>query len=205
VTALTRQIASQPTQMQLAVQRVSREVTYGQWRLAQAGVPYSRGALIAHAAMEYVEGHVSPTVFGYMNEIMGVRPQSTAEATLAAGAGICGYASLTYAAILKRFGLPVRSVQFYYDDGRNHIAVEVFYDGDWHYFDAYYGMYYEKDGDVLSIAEARADPAAATLRHHDNQYWFTVASRAGLRVADLGYETSPNTRVEIDKQVFLGY
>jgi hypothetical protein len=71
--------------------------------------------------------------------------------------------------------------------------------------DAYYGMYYEKDGDVLSIAEARADPAAATLRHHDNQYWFTVASRAGLRVADLGYETSPNTRVEIDKQTFLGY
>jgi hypothetical protein len=201
--ALRRQIASTPTQLQRAVRLVSNDVEYSEYVLRNAGVTYSRGALIAHAAMEYVDGHVSATAFGYLNELKGTRPEATAEATLASGAGICGYASLTLAAILKRFNLPTRSVQFYYEDGRNHIAVEVFYDGDWHYYDAYYGTFYENDGEVLSISEARAHPSPG-LRHQSNQFWFTVALRANLKVADLSYELSPATRVEIDKQPFSG-
>ena len=70
----------------------------------RAGVAGSREALIAHAAMSYVVGHVSAPAYGYMNGIQGVRPTPTGDGVLRAGAGICGHAALTFAAIVKRFG-----------------------------------------------------------------------------------------------------
>ena len=182
------------------------EVVYTRRILINAGVSYPREALIAHAAMSYVVGHVSAPAYGYMNLIQGIRPVPTPDGVLHAGAGICGHAALTFAAIVKRFGLPVRSVQFYYGAGDNHIAAEVFYDGAWHYYDPTFGAYY-RDGDrVLSIGEARAHPDPESLLDFNRTLlWYTVASMAGAtNLTDFSVETDPETRVEIDRQPFVG-
>src|SRR5919198_546420 len=140
-------------------EQVRREVVHSEYVLTEAGVPYQHEAIVAQAALSYVVGHVSAPAYGYMNKTLGIRPQPTAEGVLTVGAGICGHAALTFAAIVKRFKIPVRSVQFYYADGvNNHIADEVFYAGAWHYFDPTWGAVYEDaGGHVLSIDEARAD------------------------------------------------
>jgi hypothetical protein len=155
--------------------------------------------------MGYVVGHVSAPVYGYMNEIMGVRPISTARGVLDAEAGICGHAALTFASIVKRFGLKVRSVQFYYGDN-NHIANEVFYDGEWHYYDPTFGAYYQDGTRVLSIEEARSHPnPSSLLRYNTTLFWYSVASMADLTsLTDFGMETDPATRVEVDQQLFVG-
>ena len=198
--ALQAQLTSMPSPLAQAVEQVRREVAYGQRTLAVAGAPAQRDALVAHAAMTYVVGHVSAPAYGYMNELLGTLPEPTANGALSAGAGICGHAALTFAAIVKRFGLPVRSVQFYYGTN-NHIAAEVFYDGDWHYFDPTYGAYYGAPDEVLSIDEARSDPSAP-FRQNTTLLWWTVGMMAGY-TGLLEFGVDPATRVEIDEQPFL--
>lgn len=195
---LHRQLVSKPSLLEQAVEQVRREVAYVElYRLSRP-----REELIARSAMDYVVGHVTAPGYGYMNRILGTQPLPTAESALEFGSGICGNAALTFAAILKRFGLPVRSVQFYYANGvDNHIAVEVFYDGGWHYFDPTWAAYYEEGGRVLSIGEARARAnPRALLNHHSTLFWRWVGTMAG--VEPLGAETDASTRVDIDKQPF---
>ena len=187
-----------PTELVRAVTQVDREVTYVQLLNPSS----SREALIAQSAMNYISGHVTAPAYGYLNVVAGTPPAAMAESVLQAGAGICGHAALTYAAILHRFNIPVRSVQFYYPDGvSNHIADEAYYDGDWHYYDPTWGAFYADGDDVLSITEARNRPdAQSLLRQYDTLFWRWVERRQG--VPELGRETDPATRVEIDKQPF---
>ena len=123
-------------------------------------------------------------------------------------AGICGDAALTFAAIGMRFGLDVRSVQFYYgpDGSWNHIADEISYDGGWHYFDPTFGVYYESAGNVLAIADARAAADPGSLLQQDGTlFWSTVVDQAGdTELSDLTFATDPATDVEIGQQPFLG-
>jgi hypothetical protein len=205
LTALRRQIASQPSALTQAIEHVRREVVYSELTLQRAGQSYSHGAIVAHAAMSYVVGHVSAPAYGYMNGLLGTRPKATANDVLDKGAGICGHAALTYAAIVKAFGLKVRSVQFYYADGvNNHITDEVHYDGAWHYYDPTWGAFYEDEsGHVLSITEARGHPdPQSLLRKDETLLWGWVWDRAGGH--PLGLETDPATRVELDRQPFSG-
>ena len=197
---LQAQLISAPSPLAQAVEQVRREVAYGERTLAVAGAPAQRDALVAHAAMTYVVGHVSAPAYGYMNELLGARPVPTADGALGAGAGICGHAALTFAAIVKRLGLPVRSIQFYYGTN-NHIAAEVFYDGGWHYFDPTYGAYYGTPDGVLSVDEARSDPGAP-LHQNTTLLWWTVGMMAGY-TGLLEFAVDPATRVEIDKQAFV--
>jgi Transglutaminase-like superfamily len=201
--AALSQLSAIPTPFERAVEHIRREVDYTEWALASANLTtMSRDALIAHAAMQYVVGHVSAPAYGYRNQFGGGLPQSTASSVLDTGAGICGHAALTFAALVQRFALPVRSVQFYYPDGiNNHIAAEVFYDGAWHYFDPTWGAYYRDGNEILSISAARARPDAETLLEYDTTlFWHRVASLGGSE--PVGAETDPSTRVEIDKQPF---
>jgi hypothetical protein len=198
------QIAAIPTAFARAVEQVRREVDYSDLTLGPDS-PMPREALIAHAAMSYVVGHVSAPGYGYMNVLLNQQPIPTAEGALAAGSGICGHAALTFAAIVKHFGLKVRSVQFYYADGvNNHISAEVFYDGEWHYYDPTWGAYYVQGGRVLSIEQARqhADPRSV-LRQNGTLFWRSIQDLAGG--PPLGDETDPATRVDIDKQPFPDY
>lgn len=194
-----------PTPLVSAVDQVRQQVAYNELALRRANVRYSHGSIVAQTALSYVVGHVSAPAYGYDNEIADAgRPVATASSVLATGAGICGHAALTYAAIVEALGFPVRSVQFYYGTD-THIADEVHYRGAWHYFDPTFGAYYRTStGRIISISEARRRPDAARLLERDDTLvWYRVALAAHLKaLTDYTAETAPSTRVELGEQSF---
>jgi transglutaminase superfamily protein len=186
------------------VDQVRREVA---WGLTNSS--YSIGALTALSAMNYTVGHVSVGAYGYLLmmglPLPGPAGNPTPNSILGLQAGICGHAALTFAAIVKHFGYPVRSVQFWYTypDGvtpDSHIAAEVFYDGAWHFFDPTFGVFWtDIGGNVESIDDVRtnggtrvADTASFTNLIEDPA-WGGDAS---------AFVTDPLTRVVIDGQPF---
>lgn len=200
--AARSQLAAIPTAFDRAVEQIRGEVEYANLVITNQGrTTVPRGQLIAHAAMQYVVGHVSAPAYGYRNVFGGELPQFTAASVLETQAGICGHAALTFAAIVKQFGLPVRSVQLWYPNGDGHIAAEVYYDGGWHYFDPTFGAYYRDGKEILSIDAARTRPDGKSLLEHDTTlFWYRTASIAGVEY--LGAETDQTTRVEYGKQPF---
>jgi hypothetical protein len=202
--SLQAQLAAVPTPLAVAVENVRRAVVYSEGVLDSQSVPYSYGQLVSEAAMNYVSGHVSAPVYGYDTTILGMTMVATPDAILADQAGICGSAALTFAAIVEQFGFDVRSVQFFYgpDGSWNHISDEVFYDGDWHYFDPTFALDYVQNGEVMSITAARAadDP---DLEQDNTLFWTEVVRQAGItELDDLSFATDPTTTVVIDGQQF---
>ena len=191
-----------PTPLAVAEEQVRREVAYEE----RNGLPYSEGRLVAQAAMDYVVGHVSAAAYGYLTVAGLPLPLANPQSVLAAQAGICGHAALTFAAIVKHFGYQVRSVQFYYDDPPpystpdSHIADEVFYDGSWHFFDPTFGVVWTDqatDG-VVSITDARAglgteSKDAASFTNLAEDYFYGDGT---------AFETDPATTVVLDGQQF---
>jgi hypothetical protein len=203
VAALQAQIAATPTPLAVAVEQVRREVAFAEQY--GGGVPYAHGRLVAQAAMDYVVEQVSSTAYGYLEIFGDPLPASTPDAVLGAQAGICGHAALVYAAIVKRLGLPARSAQFYYDDPGNvpdsHIAVEVLYDGDWHYYDPTFGVFFtDATGNVLSITDARAGGATK----HKDEVSFTNLVEDSYYGDDTWFMTDPATVVTLGQQPFTG-
>jgi transglutaminase-like putative cysteine protease len=181
-----------PSPLAVANEQVRREVAYTE------GVGYSRGQLISEAAMDYVAGHVSDTAYGYLELTHEKLPQPTANPTLSAQAGICTGAALTFAAIVHHFGLPVRSVNFYYDDPPpnktpdGHVAVEVQYDGSWHFFDPTFGQFWaDASGRVLSLADVRAGKGSV----QKNVAAFTNVFEDKVFGNDAWFITDPSTRI----------
>ena len=183
--------ASSP--LAVADQQVSREVKY-----VQGGVHYSHAQLIAEAAMDYVAGHVSDTEYGYLEISHHKVPSSRASAALKAQAGICTGAAVTFASIVHHFGLPVRSVNFYYDDPApantpdGHVAVEVQYDGGWHFFDPTYGQFWtDSTGKVLSLGDVRAGEGS----EQKNVAAFTNVFEDAVYGDDAWFITDPTTKI----------
>jgi len=178
----------------VAVQQVRREVAY-----VRGGVPrYSRSQLISQAAMDYVAGHVSVTAFGYLKWFGKRLPKVAANSALHTQAGICAQAAVSFAAIVHRFGLRVRSVNFNYlnpqpnETPDGHIAVEVLYDGSWHFFDPTYGLFWtDPAGRVLSIGDVRA--GLGTLQK--NVASFTNVFEDAVLGDGTWFETDPATGV----------
>jgi Transglutaminase-like superfamily len=194
--ALAAQLKAIPTPLGVAVEQVAHEVTW-----AQKAAVAPRGRLIAEAAMDYTVGHVSTGAFGYL-ELAGRRgPGYKPNKILAAQAGICGQASWVFAAIVRRFGLRVRSVTFsYVDPGGSpdgHTAVEVLYGGEWHFFDPTYGQFWtDAKGEVVSVAQIRAgvgtrvkDLASFTNVIEDTWFaddtWFITDPATTVRIGTL--------------------
>ena len=185
-----------PLPLAVAVEQVRHEVAY-----VRGGVPwYSRGQLVSEAAMDYVAGHVSDTEFGYLRWVGGRLPSAHPNSALRSQAGICAAAAVTFAAIVHRFGFPVRSVIFNYLDlppseaPDGHVAVEVLYDGGWHFFDPTYGLFWtDADGSVLSVGEARA--GRGTLQK--NVASFTNVFEDAIFGDDTWFETDPATEVVV--------
>lgn len=202
--ALQARLDAIPTPLQVAVEQVRREVAYQE----HGGLlPYSHGRLVAQAALDYVVGHVSASAYGWAEVFGGALPvPATADNVLGLQAGICGHAALTFAAIVKQFGLPVRSVQFWYTDPAplstpdSHIADEVFYDGGWHFFDATFGNYWASGQDVLSIDDARAGLGVEVK----DDAAFTNLAENFVYGDSTGFETDPATTVVLDGQTFGG-
>lgn len=185
--------ASSP--LDVALQQIRREYAY-----VKGGVPqYSKGQLISEAAMDYVAGHVSDTAYGYLAVFEKKRiPPPTPNAALGTQAGICTGAAVTFGTIVHRLGFKVRSVNFYYDDPPpydtpdGHVAVEVWYDGGWHFFDPTYGLFWtDASGNVLPVSEVRA--GLGTLQK--NVAAFTNVFEDAVFGNDAWFVTDPTTRI----------
>jgi hypothetical protein len=186
-----------PSPLAVAEQQVSREVKY-----VQGGIPqYSRGQLISEAAMDYVAGHVSDTAYGYIETFVGKKkvPPPSPNSALGTQAGICTGAAETFGTILHHFGFTVRSVNFYYDDPApentpdGHVAVEVRYDGGWHFFDPTYGLFWsDASGGVLPVSAVRA--GQGTLQK--NVAAFTNIFEDAFYGDDAWFITDPTTTLK---------
>jgi hypothetical protein len=193
-----------PTPLAVAIEQVKREVAW-----AEGHASYSpNGRLVALSAMDYVLGHVSVGAYAYLIENRLPLPPKTSNATLGTQAGYCGETSLVFARIVQAFGYQTRRVAFYWTlaDGRAdaHTAVEVFYDGSWHYFDPTFGQYWTNaSGDVQSITDARS----ATGTRHKDAILFTNLIEDALPLFsgdDTSFETDPATSVVIGGAPFNG-
>jgi hypothetical protein len=205
VASLTAQIAAIPTPFAVAIEQVRREVAYA--RHNGANLPSSQGQLDSQASLDYVVGHVSASAYGYLEMNSLPLPGSAPDAILGGQAGICGHAALTFAAIVKRLGYPVRSVQFWYTDPPpyntpdSHVADEVYYDDGWHFFDPTFGNFWtDTNGHVLSIGEVRAGQGA----EQKDEASFTNLLENFAYGDSTAFETDPATTVEIDQQPFTG-
>lgn len=186
--------ASSP--LDVALEQIRREYAY-----VKGGLPqYSKGQLISEAAMDYVAGHVSDTAYGYIAVFEGKKrvPPPTPNGALGTQAGICTGAAVTFGTIVHRFGFKVRSVNFYYDDPPpydtpdGHVAVEVWYDGGWHFFDPTYGLFWtDASGHVLPVSEVRA--GLGTLQK--NVAAFTNVFEDAVFGNDAWFVTDPTTRI----------
>jgi hypothetical protein len=210
--SLRAQLAAIPTPFAVAVEQVRREVAWAQhgtegstWA-PHGPSSYSLGEVTALSALNYTVGHVSASAYGYLQITGGQLPIATPDSVLAAQAGFCGSAALTFAALVEHFGYEVRSVQFYFttpggapDD---HIAVEVYYDGGWHYFDPTFGVFWtDTAGNVLSIADVRA---GAGVEHTDAASFTNLLEDPWFDGDDVAFETDPATVVELNQQPFSG-
>jgi hypothetical protein len=198
--ALQAQLDGIATPLAFAEEQVRREVFYEEHQ----ALPYSHGRLVAQAAMDYVVGHVSASAYGYLEVTGGALPLPTPDSTLGTQAGICGFAALTFAAIVKHFGYQVRSVQFYYTEpppystAASHVAVEVYYDGGWHFFDPTFGVLWvdQTTGNVQSITEARAGLGTKSK----DEATFTNLAEDFFFGDGTAFETDPATTVVLDGQ-----
>lgn len=75
--------------------------------------------------------------------------------------GLCGYRATVFARLGERAGLAVRRVGFTAFAGAGHAAVEVHYDGTWHYLDVTYAGYFRSGDRILSFDEIQARPESA--------------------------------------------
>jgi Transglutaminase-like superfamily len=199
--ALDAQIASIPVPLTVAVQQVQNEVAW-----AKGGSSYSVGTLTALAALDYAVGHVSVGEYGYL-EIAGLPlPAHTPNAVLAAQAGLCGETSLVFAVIMQHLGYETRRIAFYWTlaDGTpdGHTAVEVHYDGSWHYFDPTFAQYWtDGGGNVMSITDVRSQGGT----RHKNDFTFTnLIENPWFGGDDTAFETDPATSVVVGGDPFVG-
>jgi len=213
VATLQGELAAIPTPLTVAIEQVKREVAWAQHGTSgstwapHGPSSYSVGQLTALSAMNYVVGHVSASAYGYLQITGGQLPAATPDSVLGAQAGFCGSAALTFAAIVEQFGYAVPSVQFYFEtpagDPDDHIAVEVYYDDGWHYFDPTFGVFWTNASgdDVLSIADARA---GGGVEHKDNASFTNLLEDPWFNGEDVTFELDPATDVDRPATVLGG-
>jgi transglutaminase superfamily protein len=175
------------------------------WSKGYAGPSYPLGALTALAAMNYVATHVSATVYAYSFPAglpfrkRGKTLTNETNTILTAQAGTCTYHVIAFTAIMHHFGYRVRRVDFSYQDpytGKpgGHSAAEVYYNGDWHFFDPTYDVYYTDatSGSVLSIADERANGGTV---HKYSGLFLNLFEDPLYGGNDTAFETDPATSV----------
>jgi transglutaminase superfamily protein len=161
--SLQAQIAAIPTPVVAAEQEISREI----WEAEREAPSRPVGEIVSLAVTNYVAENVSFLTRGYFIAhgwpVSGEDTPANTNVILDTHVGECGQHAIAFATLMRHFGYPVRSVQFWYDDPpgspNGHIADEVYYDGSWHYFDSSLDLYWTDtpDGNVLSISNMRAN------------------------------------------------
>lgn len=137
-------------------------------RMADSKPGPTRGYQLGWALMDYVHTNVSPTRYAKLTK----KPVTVPE-ILETKAGICGSQIMTALAIADRIGLKARPVEFYGHTGAarwSHIAIEVWANGGWRFFDITWNTVYRKhpgSRTLMSIGGLRRLPAAERLSHKD--------------------------------------
>jgi len=186
------------SEIDMVVNKIIKEAIYSKYVLQKADAYLPEGHLLSLGALNYVQGNVSAPLYGYMSEIIKEAMSGfTPEEILKYRAGICGSSYIVFSAIIDKLGLPVRSVSFFWENGNNHIAAEVYYDGDWHFYDPTWGSYFVKDGDILSTEEAFQTTEL-------EEYMITNESLLWTRVIS-SYYNNPGLRAFIDGGVTYKY
>ena len=119
-------------------------------------------------------GEAALGVMRYIAQVYPSGPPSqynrTGATALQTTPNLCGDKSLGMVALCRRLGIPARVVPMNNFVALNaHIAVEVWYDGGWHYMDPTYGAFYYSEpsfdgsGRIPSMRELATDPE---LRQH---------------------------------------
>lgn len=206
VASLQARLDAIPSPLAIAEQDVRREVEWAEGGGAPGTSVPLLGKNVALAAMDYTIGHVRVGAYGWYENYFGEAPggpdlpsyELTANEILAGQAGICGHAARVFAQIVSDLGFPVRSVQFSFNDPTpdGHIAVEVFYDGAWHYFDPTFGQFWkDASGNVLGISDVRSGLGA---RVKDDAAFVNLIEGPALPGGDSSwYETDPATVVTV--------
>ena len=191
-------ILKQQEEIDAAASNIKREVIYSEYVLRNADAYLPEGHLLSLGALNYVQGNVSAPLYGYMSEIIKEAMSGfTPEEILKYRAGICGSSYIVFSAIIDKLGLPVRSVSFFWENGNNHIAAEVYYNDGWHFYDPTWGSYFVKDGDILSTEEAFQTTEL-------EEYMITNESLLWTRVIS-SYYNNPGLRAFIDDGVECVY
>src|SRR3990167_5454314 len=101
----------------------------------------------------------------------------TATKILQDGYAVCGGESFVFQTLLRLMGIPSRTVELFNTSDSGHDLVEVYYDHDWHVFDASYGIFaysrsaYDKEGEILSMLELQKNPDAGYLQGVTDRIW----------------------------------
>lgn len=90
-----------------------------------------------------------------------VAANNTNQPTERHGPHLCGHRSTIFELLAKRADLQVSRLAIGNFAGSGHTAVEVWYDGAWHFLDVTYAGYFERDGRILSFQEIQASPEQA--------------------------------------------
>jgi hypothetical protein len=150
---------------------------------------HSREFLYGIATMNHVQSRLSPLNYSILAKANKKLPRNTEEC-LALEAGICGNQVQAFLALVKRFGIRARPVEFYLRGAipaknHSHICAEVFYDDDWHFFDVTWGTFYRrpdgKEDDLMSWREIRQAQDARDLAiTNQSDLWYQQWRAAGL-------------------------
>jgi hypothetical protein len=150
--------------------------------------------LAALAVTGYVNGRVSAPLYGYRKTVtskdlpVGDSLERTAELALEMGAGICTQSMAAAMTLYERLGVTARRLDVMHPSG-GHTTTEVWYDGDWHWFDPTFGYFYRDPAgdpsDVYSLTEVMqlADPEAAKVVA-ESRLWAQVTEEAGAEAGN---------------------
>ena len=202
VSSLQAQLAAIPTALAQAEGQLERKI---RWAEQFAPSSYSSGKITALAAMHYVSTHVSSTAAVFAPPVSlppGGDQAAYANAILSAGVGECSYHVLVFNVLMAHFGYRTRAVSFYYQDPWTlapgaHSAVEVLYDGAWHYFDPTFSIYWTDPttGNVLDIATERQ--GGNGVEYKNNGLFLNLFENPFYNGDTTGFETDPATNVVI--------
>jgi len=136
------------------------------WELAKASIgPRMTEAEIAEALARWVVNNSTNASLWVDEDFQYLVPDSAfrKDGELLPFEGLCYDRSDLFKYLGERAGLAVSIFDMYNFGGvgGGHTCVQVYYDGNWHFYDLTYAGMFESNGEVLSFAEMRADPESA--------------------------------------------
>jgi hypothetical protein len=138
------------------------------WDFAKASVsPNMMESEIAEALARWVVNNSTNASLWVSEDAQSLVPESAfrKDGELLPFEGLCSDRSYLFKYLGERAGLTVSIFNMYNFGGvgGGHTCVQVYYNGDWHFYDVTYAGMFVSNGEVLSFTEMRADPQSALL------------------------------------------